>query len=623
MGFFSPDGLLLGFSVVALIAIYLRSRARPIINVSSLMLFEQLPAPVVKSRILKLDLLFWLELLALSAITLAAAGFYVAGRRPVGRHQLHALVFDLGAGMGALDGRVSSLEEARALARHLITSAPAGDEFTVIGYGLEANILAAPSRDPRPALAALDKLQAQAIAPRPSALRAALIDAHGAAAIDIFADRRPAEDVVSQTSPRGVVKLHQVGKPVDNVAIAGLDPGVPRSSGGHCVLRNFSSRPAQCQLELDLNGRQFDHTSLIIEPRAQAIVGFRPLTEGGLLHARIATHDALIMDNERFATAPSTAQANVLVLSPDPDARDDLARIAVAINPNFVVTALDPAQYKSSGAAKRRYALAILHDCNPSGINAAARLFVFPEPLLKGSHRTPVANVPGSVAAVELESRQDTGPLTTPTLLGPSRILSLPGWMDALATGAPLDGHDSFPVAAVGRQLDGRVGVLAFDVRDHLLLDPDRLDALVLTIDTLKQVTAPEDIKVVSTGSFVTISTFAPAKLISPDNSIRQLQPDQWGRVRFRPLEVGHYAIRGPNRATEVYANYYDVAESDLSSLAAPLDRKAVNHSLPPPHVEIFPRPVGLALIALAAFLVLAESAFITRRAIYWGTPHV
>src|SRR5215831_3062703 len=113
---------------MALVAIYLRSRARPTINVSSLLLFEEIPAPVAKSRILRVDLLFWLEVLALTAMTLAAAGLYFLGPRPVGRHHSHALVFDLGAAMEARNGRLSRLDQARTLARWLIASSAAGDE---------------------------------------------------------------------------------------------------------------------------------------------------------------------------------------------------------------------------------------------------------------------------------------------------------------------------------------------------------------------------------------------------------------------------------------------------------------------------------------------------------------
>ena len=586
------------------------------------MLFEEVPAPVAKSRILRVDLLFWLEALALGAMTLAAAGLYLMGPRPVGRHQLHALVFDLGAGMEATNGHISRLSEARRQARKLISAAAAGDEFSVIGYALDARTLFAPSAHRQELLAALENLQAMAVAARPAALRAALLDARGASTIDVFADRKPAKEIVQEARPNGRVEIHQVGEPENNVAIASLDPGVPRSTAGHCVLRNFSNRPAECELEIDNNGRQVVRTPLIIEPRAQAIVTFHPLTEGGLLRARLLSNDALAADNERYAFAPSIAQAKVLVLSPDADARDDLARIVLAINPNFVVTALDPSLYPSSAAAREQFALAILHDCSDTGVHASARLFVFPEPRL-GSLKQSLLPVIGSVPMAELESRKDTGPLATPTLLGPSRVLSLPGWMDTLARGAPMGGHDSLPIAAAGLSNTGEVGVLAFDVRNHLLLDPDRLDALVLTIDTLKRVIAPENIKVVTTGSFVSVATFAPASLSGPEGSATSLTPDQWGRVRFRPLQVGQYALRSGHNAFSVYANYYDAAESDLTSPPASAAFKRPVVLSTAAHTENYPQPARLMLIAAAIILLLAESALLARRAIRWGVRYV
>jgi von Willebrand factor type A domain/Aerotolerance regulator N-terminal len=621
VGFFNPASLLLGLSLLVLVAIYLRSRARPTINVSSLMLFEEVPAPVAKSRILRVDALFWLEALALFAMTLAAAGLYVFGQRPRGPHQLHVLVFDLGAGMQARSGRPTRLDEARSEARKLISATPSGDQFSIIGYALEARTLFAPSSAREELLSALDKLQPMAVAARPAALRAALLDARGAATIDIFADRQPAKEVVSEARPEGRVEVHQVGAPADNVAIVALDPGVPRVGAGHCVLRNFSNRPAECELELDNNGRQIARSPLFIEPRAQTIVSFPPLTEGGLLHARLIAHDALAADNQRYALAPSIAQAKVLVLSPDVDARDDLARIVLAINPNYVVTALDSGRYPSSSAAAQHFALAVLHDCSDAGVQASARLFIFPEPLLAGSKRALVP-VTGSVTVAELESRQDTGPLATPALLGPSRILSLPGWMDSLARGAPLGGHDSLPIAAIGHSSDGEVGVISFDIRNHLLLDPDRLDALVLTVDILKRLVAPENIKVVSTGTFVAVTTFGDTTLTSPDGSTTTLQPDRWGRVRFRPLQVGRYAVRGGHREIAVYANYYDAAESDLTSSAPP---RAVRRPLgfaASAHSENYPQPAGFPLILAAILLVLGESTLIAYRAIRWSARH-
>jgi len=623
VGFLNPASLLFGLSLAALVVIYLRSRARPTINVSSLMLFEEVPAPVVKSRILRLDLLFLLEAVPLIAMTLALADFYVLSKRPASSHQLHALVFAVGAGMSALDRHRSRLDQARTRARELISSAPAGDRFSIIAYALEAHTLLASTSDRNKLLATLGELRPMAVATRPAALAAALLDARGAAKVEIFSDRAVSQDVIRQARPEGEVEVHQFGGPADNVAIVSLDPGVPRSSGGHCVLRNFGTQPAECELEIEHAGKPIVHSTLLIEPRAQAIIGFSALSDGGLIHARLLSHDALAADDERYAIAPSIAQAQALVLSPDADVRDDLARIVLAINPNFLVTTMEPGNYPSSKAATRHFDLAVLHDCSDSGIKTSARMFIFPEPWLRDSTRPPVVPVVGSVALAELQSREDAGALATPALLRASRVVALPGWMEPLASGAAVGGREPFPLAAVGHSAGGAIGVITFDVRNHLLLDPDRMDALVTVIDALKRLLAPQHLEVVATGTFIAVSTFGAATVISPDGSKMTLEPDQWGRVRLRPLQAGRYAVTVNRRKLELFANYYDATESDLSGPAAaqhPAKEAALTQA---PGGQTYPQPARFPLMVLAAILVLAESAVLAHHAIRWGARYV
>ena len=71
---------------------------------------------------------------------------------------------------------------------------------------------------------------------------------------------------------------------------------------------------------------------------------FGPLKQGGLVHARIVTDDALAADNDRWTLAPADKPDKALVMSPSPEARDDLARVLLAVNQNLIVTAIDPGQ---------------------------------------------------------------------------------------------------------------------------------------------------------------------------------------------------------------------------------------------------------------------------------------
>ncbi len=141
--------------------------------------------------------------------------------------------------------------------------------------------------------------------------------------------------------------------------------------------------------------------------------------------------------------------------------------------------------------------------------------------------------------------------------------------MDLLAT-ATGPGHSSIPLAAIGRAAGGPVGVIAFDVRDHLLLAPDHLDALVMTVDLIKQLTAPRDILIVSTGADVSVPATGTARVTQPDGSMRTVTPDKWGRVRIRPMQAGRYALESGGQTTQVLANYYDADESDLGAKPQP-----------------------------------------------------
>src|SRR5271168_4705018 len=143
MGFLSPQNFVYALSLAILVLIYLRSRSRPTLDVSSLMLFDEAPAPVASVRHVRIDPLFWLEMAALAALTLAIAGMYVMRPPSIGRGRIHALVFDLGAAMSARDGenQATRLDQARHDALdNIVDKAPVGDEFSVIRYALDAEV---------------------------------------------------------------------------------------------------------------------------------------------------------------------------------------------------------------------------------------------------------------------------------------------------------------------------------------------------------------------------------------------------------------------------------------------------------------------------------------------------
>ena len=167
--------------------------------------------------------------------------------------------------------------------------------------------------------------------------------------------------------------------------------------------------------------------------------------------------------------------------------------------------------------------------------------------------------------------------------------------------------------------------MIAFDVRNHLLLAPDHLDALILTVDLLKQLTAPLDVQIVSTGAYVSVPASANARVTEPDGIVRTVSPDRFGRVRIRPMKAGRYSIESGTLTSQVLANYYDATESDLEAKpiaesSAPTEKASAAASSEPAR-EV--HPLVFLLVALALLALMAESAMLIRHATRWGMRHV
>src|SRR5208282_5240434 len=248
-----------------------------------------------------------------------------------------------------------------------------------------------------------------------------------------------------------------------------------------------------------------------------------------------------------------------------------------------------------------------MHDCYVAA-GAASTLLIYPPQLAKNlAYAGGIGiSVNGTLASADIRSdAMGEAPGIESLTLGATRIVAIPEWMDLIAT-ATGPGHSSIPVAAIGHAAGGSVGVLAFDVRDHLLLAPDHLDALVMTVDLIKQLTAPRDILIVSTGDDVSVPATGTARVTQPDESVRTVAADKWGRVRIRPMQAGRYTVESGGVTTQVLANYYDAAESDIGvkpqpEVSAPTGRAAAGSSTQPEEVQ----PLVFALIALALLAVM------------------
>jgi len=623
VGLLNPNSLLWAISIAILLAIYLRSRSRPTLEVSSLLLFDEAAAPTARVKHLRIDPLFWLEMAVLGALTLALAGLYVRAVPAAVRGRNRVLVFDLAAGMGARDGRGTRLDAAKKDALAIVDAAPARDRFSLIGYALEAEQIHPETANRDAIRHAISGLRSMAVPGRRAAQSAALMRARAAGAVEFFADRKPPASLITDSGLGSGFHFHQSGAPTDNLALVSLDPGIPNSSLGRVMLKNFGARPHTCELAIDNGGKAVFHQTLVLAPREQIVVRFGPLTAGGLVHAQILSPDALDVDNDRYAYAAVDSPAQVLVLSPDAAVRDDIARVLLAVNSSFVIATADPANFKNDVKANQHYTLAVMHDYYAADIKAQSVLLVFPP--ASSSDKVPGLRIVGTSPAALMTNQGRVNANAAPTVLASTRTVVIPEWMTVKASGTAAGAHEMVPLAATGSLPSGEFGLLAFDVRNHLLLDPDRLDALIATVDLVRELTAPTQLQIVSTGTFLAVPAAADAKVIAPDGSAVTPSRDQWGRLRIRPLQPGHYSVESATEKTDIYANYYDASESDLTAIDAAALPTASNPARATESVSAPKQvqPLSMLLIVLAVIAILLESALLLRNANRWGMRHV
>ena len=121
----------------------------------------------------------------------------------------------------------------------------------------------------------------------------------------------------------------------------------------------------------------------------------------------------------------------------------------------------------------------------------------------------------------------------------------------------------------------------------------------------------------------VSVPVSGPGRIFAPDGSVTPINADDAGRGHFEPALTGAYRVESEAQTAEVYANYYDAAESNLMSDVAPPSGKRPVEVITEPAGPLAAagglRPLGLILTLMALLALLAESIVLGRKALRWG----
>ena len=197
MGLLNPNRLLWAISIAILLAIYLRSRSRPTLEVSSLLLFDEAAAPTTRVRHLRI------ESVVLAGDGVArrdhprVGGLYVRTRLrrragPDSRFGVRPC-----RGHGRARGKRHSAGRAKQQALAIVDAASERDRFSVIGYALDAEMIHPETANRDAIRHAIAGLRSMAVPGRRAAQSAALMRARASGEVEFFADRKPPASVIA------------------------------------------------------------------------------------------------------------------------------------------------------------------------------------------------------------------------------------------------------------------------------------------------------------------------------------------------------------------------------------------------------------------------------------------
>ena len=282
----APLGLAFLAATLVVVLLYLLRRQARRVPVPALFLWERLPrgeAARLERLWPRLDLLLFLQLLAVVLFSLAAADPALVRTRPAGAT---LLVLDSSASMCA----AGLAEEARAQARAAIR-ATAGP-WAVVAWRQPLEVLTPPTRDRGEALAALDRYR-PTLSARPPLGQALAAFPHPWDRIVVISDDPPPGEGFQ------VVAL----PPPENYALRSFSLRPQPDGSGYQVLvrvANETHSYADLSLTIQAGGSEY-MKSLLVPPDSEEtfVLPYQgPLAEG--LVAQISPRDAFPWDNVRY-----------------------------------------------------------------------------------------------------------------------------------------------------------------------------------------------------------------------------------------------------------------------------------------------------------------------------------
>ena len=375
MSFLAPAALgLLSLSIPLVVLYMLRSRRRRL-EVPSIRMWvgeEQYVSAALPWQRLKITAALILQLLALIAFSLLLARPFFQEETLLGPHTV--LVIDSSGSM-AMEGR---LESAKAEARRIVGDASEARLVSVVEAGSRSRVLAAFSRDPEEAIAAIDSIGAGGgVEDLEGALRLArgLATPDRPSSILLLTDGGTQASLIEPVANVRHLEFWAVG---DNVAITAFGTGTPGQGGSRVFIEiaSFSNRRETVTAELAVDGLRVATVEVSLDPgiREQKIVTVDAGPGQAVEVELIDRDDSLPLDDRSALILGGGVDLSVVVTGEGSPFLDALLRSVDGVRP--AVGAPPDLVIQDGGDASQidRPAWLIAPEVLPAGLEVVGRL---------------------------------------------------------------------------------------------------------------------------------------------------------------------------------------------------------------------------------------------------------
>jgi hypothetical protein len=376
MGFANLPSLVYLVSIPVLIYIYYFSRRKRRVEISSIIPWRMLRESVITSSLFKADVLFYVQLLGLLVLVLAACRPYWHRQAVSETGRQLVIVMDRSASMQAVEDGTSRWNDARKRAGRFLRGLGEGDRVTLIGAGARPELLAHDEENRGKLEEIIGSLDAEDTPDRlaPALSMAFSLMEKGAGGesaaepeLAVFTDRSPESLGFGERGRTDTVRVVRVGSPKGNRAITSVSVfrnlfSSEQRVSCYVTLENFSDERFSGSLKVLDRGREVASKEVALGPREERTTKLGEGLPEGIFEVVLEPSDALEVDNRVYLLVGRKETLRVALFADDAGIRKQFHELAAAI-PNVEIDVFSPAAYGRTDMGP--YRLAIFHRWEP------------------------------------------------------------------------------------------------------------------------------------------------------------------------------------------------------------------------------------------------------------------